>query len=176
MKRELCHSGRGRVRMLVLIASLAWLLAPCHGHAATPAGRVLPRLELPDLSGKFVPLARPGELTVINFWATWCPPCLEEIPELVRLHKRWRERGVRLIGVAVDSGEPADVGKFARAHDIGYPVLMAGRDWVRAHFGIIGIPVTLVIDQDRKVRVRLVGPQTAADFVRAVQPLVEDQG
>lgn len=162
--------------MLGLIAGLLWLLAAGRGYAATPAGLMLPQLELPDLSGKLVPLARPGELTVINFWATWCGPCLQEIPELVRLHKRWRDRGVRLVGVAVESGEPADIGKFARAHDIDYPVLVAGRDWVRGHFGIIGIPVTLVIDRNQKVRVRLVGPQTAADFVRAVRPLVEDQG
>jgi len=138
------------------------------GHAASPP---FPPLALPDLAGQLQALrATPDEVTVLNFWATWCVPCLKELPELVALHHQWRPHGVHVVGVAIDSGDAADVRTFAARHGMGYAVLMGTQSWARTHFGIFGLPVTLVVDRQGQIRQRLLGPQTGAQFEAAIRP------
>jgi len=107
---------------------------------------------------------------VLNFWATWCVPCLKELPELMALHHQWRPHGVHVVGVAIDSGDAADVRTFAVRHGLDYAVLMGTQSWARTHFGIFGLPVTLVVDRQGQVRQRLLGPQTGAQFEAAIRP------
>jgi cytochrome c biogenesis protein CcmG/thiol:disulfide interchange protein DsbE len=138
-------------------------------------GQLLPALSLPDLAGKTRPLrARPDEVTVLNFWATWCVPCLKELPELVALDHRWAERGVRVVGIAIDSGDPADIRAFAEGHGMDYTLLVADQQWAREHFGVFGLPVTLVVDRQGRIRRRMIGPQTGAQFQAAVRPLLAE--
>lgn len=144
------------------------------GHAALPGmaeDRPLPALSLPDLAGSSRSLrARADEVTVINFWATWCVPCLRELPELEALHQRWTEQGVRVVGIAIDSGDPADIRAFANEHDMEYALLVADQQWARKHFGAFGLPVTLVVDRAGRIRRRMIGPQTGAAFTAAIRP------
>ncbi|HET7570426.1 MAG TPA: TlpA disulfide reductase family protein [Gammaproteobacteria bacterium] len=158
-KRGLCHSGRGRVRALL---GLLGLLAAAPVLAAAHVGAPLPALELPDVAGQLVPLRSEGaRLTVINFWASWCKPCREEIAALETVNQRWRRFGVRIVGVAVDSGTPKQLADFIARHGIAYTVLVADTGWVRQHFGLTGVPVTLIVDRHGIIRARLPGPQTA---------------
>lgn len=131
----------------------------------------LPDLTLPDLKGELRPL-RSGvaEVTVINFWATWCVPCLKEIPELVALQHKWAGHGVRVVGIAVDSGDPADIEAFAAAHQMEYSLFTVRQGWGRRHLGVFGLPVTLVVDREGTVRRRLIGPHTLAQFEAAIRP------
>jgi thiol-disulfide isomerase/thioredoxin len=83
---------------------------------------------LQDLQGKTHRLADyRGKWVLVNFWATWCPPCLSEIPELVGLHEAHKEGDLVVIGVAMDSGTGKVVGDFAKSHGISYPVVMGDR-------------------------------------------------
>ncbi|HET8551776.1 MAG TPA: TlpA disulfide reductase family protein [Gammaproteobacteria bacterium] len=158
-KRGLCHSGRGRVRTLL---GLLGLLAAAPALAGAHVGAPLPALELPDVSGQLVPLRSDrARLTVINFWASWCKPCRREIAALDTVNERWHRYGVRVVGVAVDSGTPAQLADFIRAHGVGYTVLVADTGWARQHFGLTGVPVTLIVDRRGIIRARLPGPQTA---------------
>jgi peroxiredoxin len=147
--------------------------APLPGQAEnTP----LPAVSLPDLAGTSRPLrAEAGEVTVLNFWATWCVPCLEELPDLVALDRQWSERGVRVVGISIDSGDPADIRAFAEEHGMEYTLLMADQQWARKHFGVFGLPVTLVVDREGNIRRRMIGPQTGAQFEAAVQALLRTQ-
>ncbi len=134
----------------------------------------LPPWELPDLAGRMESLyVDSARATVINFWATWCVPCLHEIPELVALNDGWPARGIRLVGVAIASGTAADVQAFATQHGMRYLLLMANEDAGRHYFGrlnlMLALPVTLVVDQAGIIRRRLIGPQTRATFEAAVQ-------
>lgn len=91
---------------------------------------------LEDMQGKAHRLADyRGKWVLVNFWATWCPPCLNEIPELVSLHDA---RKVMVIGIAVDSGSRKKVAKFAEAHGISYP-LVIGDDKTTAQIGEVDV-------------------------------------
>ncbi len=134
----------------------------------------LPHIELPDLGAHVVTLS-PGrnEITLVNFWATWCVPCLKEIPELVALHARGRAAGVRVVGVSIASGSRRDISAFGAKHAMDYLLLDADEDWGRRYFRQLGLPlllpVTLVVDRHGVIRRRLIGPQTRAQFETAIR-------
>ena len=147
------------------------VLAAEHPPPGREAHPRFPSLTLPDLAGQSQELrATPDEVTVVNFWATWCVPCLKELPELMALHHQWRAQGVRVVGIAIDSGAAADVRTFAAQHGMDYTLLLETQQWARTHFGIFGLPVTLVVDRQGQIRQRLLGPQTGAQFEAAMRP------
>jgi thiol-disulfide isomerase/thioredoxin len=131
----------------------------------------LPDLRLSDLTGRLRPLrATPDAVTLLNFWATWCVPCLKELPELVALHHQWHTRGVEVVGIAIDSGDPAAIQAFAARHGLDYRLLMGTSQWARTHFQLFGLPVTLIVDRHGQIRQRLIGPHTEEQFAAAMRP------
>ncbi len=134
----------------------------------------LPRIELPDLGAHTLSLS-PGrdEVTLVNFWATWCVPCLKEIPELVALHDHGRTPGLRVVGVSIASGSRQDIRAFGAKHAMDYLLLDADEEWGRRYFQQLGLPlllpVTLVVDRYGVIRRRLIGPQTRAQFETAIR-------
>lgn len=94
---------------------------------------------LEDIQGKTHRLADyRGKWVLVNFWATWCPPCLEEIPELTSLHNAHHDKDLVVIGIAIDSGSNKKVADFAQAHGISYPVVMGDRK-VTAQIGAVDV-------------------------------------
>ena len=114
--------------------------------ATTPA----PDLELPDLDGNAVSLAAlRGRVVVIDFWATWCAPCVFQIPVLNEFQADHPE--VAVLGVSVDFEGRSVVEPFAREHEVGYPVLL-GNEAVAREFGAMGFPTLFVIAPDGTIR------------------------
>jgi thiol-disulfide isomerase/thioredoxin len=112
----------GRFRMCILCSTLFALFLGCSGNSFA-ADLLLQDMQgtphhLSDYRGKWV---------LINFWATWCPPCLREIPELTRLHNAHQKNDLVVIGIAMDSGSSKTIIDFARTHGISYPVVMGNR-------------------------------------------------
>lgn len=118
-----------------------------------PAGEVAgsaPGFTLSDIGGKSVSLSDfRGKVVVLDFWATWCPPCRREIPDFINLQKEYGSRGVQIVGVALD--EPAKVQAFVRQNGMNYPVLLGTDDIALKYGGIQGIPTTFVIDRKGKI-------------------------
>jgi len=105
---------------------------------------------LKDLNGNDVSLSDfRGKVVMLDFWATWCPPCVKAIPELIALHEKYKARGFEVIGISMDQSV-ADVKYFVNDRNITYTILMSD-DKVEKQYGVITIPVTFMIDRSGKV-------------------------
>ncbi len=138
---------------IALIAMLAGFMAYRWVSAPPPPAR--PEPALVDLDGGSHRLAEwQGKVLVLNFWATWCPPCREEMPEFVALQKELGDRGLQFVGVAID--DPALVRGYLEKHPVNYPVLVgdaAVPDWADSLGNeLSALPFSVVFDRDgRKV-------------------------
>ena len=144
---------------LLLLARFQLGLRDGRGAAAVAAkGHDAPDFVLTDLQGQTVKLSDlRGKAVVLNFWATWCPPCKQEIPWLVELQKRYGGQGLQIVGVSMDDGDPKDVVKFAAENSINYPVLIGEEKVAEQYGGIDYLPTTFYIDRNGVVLDRVFG-------------------
>jgi thiol-disulfide isomerase/thioredoxin len=111
----------------------------------------------PDLAGRPVSTAAlRGKVVLVNFWATWCPPCREEIPDLIALQAKYKDT-LQIIGVAQDSGSIEVVRKFATDHGMNYPTVLSTPDIEQLFPGVSALPTTFVLDRDGKLAQKHVG-------------------
>lgn len=128
-----------------------------------------------DLDGQPVAMARwRDRIVVVNFWATWCPPCVEEMPELSELQQKYRDRGLQVVGLGVDS--PDNIRKFSEQRPVAYPLLVAGAGGseLSRRFGnrAGGLPYTVVIDRSGRVTRRIIGRFKYQDLRDAIEAVV----
>ncbi|MFN4216562.1 MAG: TlpA disulfide reductase family protein [Brevinematales bacterium] len=111
-----------------------------------------------------------GKVVLLNFWATWCPPCQAEIPDLIRLHKEFADRLV-VIGVSLDRGPNARelVQDFYKKFGINYPVIMGTDQMAMRYGGISAIPTSFVIDKQGRIVEKIVGMRNYSTFLDAVK-------
>ena len=159
----------GGVALLALLAGSALWLGTRPGTSSAPAVEVSPAALLAagfaSTDGTATSLGRfQGKVMVVNFWATWCAPCREEMPAFARLQAKWAPRGVQFVGLS--SEEPGLVERFAGDLHLNYPVWVGG-DEVGAlarrlgnHLGVL--PFTVLLDRQGRVVDRKVGPYTEA--------------
>jgi thiol-disulfide isomerase/thioredoxin len=148
------------VALIMLAAGIAigmWRIKPQTNVA--PAQWVFD-LSFPDAEGKQIDMsAIRGKLTMINFWATWCPPCVEEMPELSRFHKEMSPTGVHVVGLAVDA--PSNVREFLSSRQFSYPLLITGASGTelakRLGNSLDALPYTVLIDDKGTVLKQKVG-------------------
>ncbi len=130
-------------------------LKPRHnGALATQAalGKTAPDFELKDIDGKMVKLSDfRGKAVVLNFWATWCPPCKVEIPWFEDLQQRYGSQGLEVVGVALDDSGDEDIAKFARELKMNYPVLLGKEETSDLYGGVEALPTTFYIDRNGKI-------------------------
>jgi peroxiredoxin len=135
-----------------------------------------PAFELPDASGnKISSKDFAGKVLVVNFWATWCPPCRKEMPSMQRLWHSLRKEGVELI--AIDFGDPPEpVQEFAREENIEFPLLLDPTGDVVRAFGVVGLPTTFVIDRQGRVALKAIGERDwdAEHIVTTIRKLARE--
>lgn len=128
----------------------------------------MPNFELKDLDNKLVKSSDyKGQVILINFWATWCPPCKREIPEFIELYKKYQKDGFVILGVALDDLE--SVKKFKSAYKINYPVLIGNQDILKKYGNIRGIPTSFLIGKDGKIKQRYDGYRPIEVFERDIK-------
>jgi cytochrome c biogenesis protein CcmG, thiol:disulfide interchange protein DsbE len=155
---------RAPARALAVAAAalaLALSVAPlrCGREVPFPAGSEAPDLRFTDLLGHEVPLASyRGKVVVLNVWATWCAPCLDELPSLDRLHRALARDGLVVVGVSVDAAS-TDVAAFAKQRGLTLEVLRDPEGSVVARdLHVESYPTTFVVDAGGRLRERYLGP------------------
>ena len=131
-----------------------------------------PNFRLQDTEGKTVQLSEfMGKLVVLDFWATWCQPCRDTIPGLVKLHKDYADKGLVILAISVDGGGVEDIRAFQKEHGMNYMVLMGNED-MAAEYGVRTIPMMIVIDKAGKVHKRYLGAGNEGDIEKTVKLLL----
>jgi thiol-disulfide isomerase/thioredoxin len=114
-----------------------------------------------DLDGRDVAFAAlRGKVVIVNFWATWCPPCRAEIPDLVALQEKYRDH-LQIIGISEDEGGAEVVRRFVADHRINYPIVMMTAEIEKMFPGVSALPTSFVIDRDSRIVQKHVGMLTA---------------
>jgi thiol-disulfide isomerase/thioredoxin len=163
--------------VVVLIATVGYTLLGGSGEVTTNPGIVLPGtpvtgaatkpppadFDVPTIDGGKIKLSGyRGKVVVVDFWATWCPPCIEEVPQLVRLAEQNREKGFEIIGLHIDDrgrSTPDDIRRFMSQYGVNYTVGMATTEMFTSYLGTADdtIPQTLVFDRKGNAVAHFVG-------------------
>ncbi len=123
-----------------------------------------PEFRLQKLDGGYVSLSDlRGKVVMVHFWATWCPPCVEEIPTLDRLHHSPLGKDFEMLAVSVDEGGAAAVAPFIQKNRLGLPVLLDPGHQVAELYGTYKFPETYIVDRQGVVRYKAIGPRDWTD-------------
>lgn len=140
-------------------------------QAIVTTGQLAPAWKLKDLAGRDVSSDQfTGKVVVVDFWATWCTPCLGEIPGYIALQKRYGSSGLVVVGIAYqDAKGPAQVKKFAEANGMNYILVMGDETVAEAFGGIEGIPTTFLIDRQGRIVHHKIGAMAHAEYEELVK-------
>jgi thiol-disulfide isomerase/thioredoxin len=138
-----------------------------------PQEAIAPQFALKDVNGRTVRLSDyQGKVILINFWATWCPPCRAEMPYLIRLQREYGKHGLQIIGVTYPPERKARVRRFATSLKVNYPIILGTRE-IKARFSSEEtLPLTVVIDRDGKVSDIIGGILLREEFDEKIKPLL----
>lgn len=141
--------------------------------SAGGGGAMAPAWTLQDLDGKQVSSAElAGKVVLVDFWATWCPPCRKMIPGLVELQEKFRDRGLVVVGISLDEGGAETVREFNRKFGVNYLSLLGDAEVVSAFGGVRGIPTSFLIDREGRIVSRHVGYIPRDDLQAEIEPLL----
>lgn len=161
--------------LAVVVATLTMTLATAPSAAASSAGESLWRAEeWTDFEGRtWTAEDLAGRVVLLDFWATWCAPCLAELPHLRDLHERYGDRGLVIIGVALDAIERRDLRSFLLRHDVDWPQVHE-RDGTGAafaqRFAVEAVPVTVLVDREGRMIARDLRGKALAKVIGTLLP------
>ena len=163
----------------VLVAACV-LMAVMFGGSLTGVDRAYGKAEMPSFAlasavdGKTVESGSfAGKALLVTFFATWCPPCLQEIPSLVELQQEFAAEGFSVVAMSVDQGGSAQVAKLVEQQAINYPVLMADAETAENFGGVYGIPVSFLVNKSGTVVKRYNGLVSHAVLAKDIRSVIE---
>jgi len=160
--------------VLAIIFGLAWNFLPA------PAGRVVegdlaPDYKLLDMAGVEQSLPK-GKVVLLNFWATWCPPCRDEMPSMIKLHKLLQDKGLAIVAASVDR-DSDKLTSFVREYDLPFQILKDSEKKASLRYGVVRYPESFLIDRAGKVRFHLIGAVNWTDptVLKAINELLAEK-
>lgn len=150
------------IAVVALAAVMVFYLANHQRHAPSAkinvADRpVAPAFSLAGLNEQKVELSSfKGKVVLVDFWATWCTPCREEIPQFVEWQKKYGDQGLQVIGISMDDG-PKPVREFYQEFKLNYPVAMGDEKVAESYGGVLGLPINFLVDRDGRIQAKYTG-------------------
>ncbi len=161
--------SRARQSIALLGAAALWF---CAAGFAGSLGALAPDFERPDLAGKPIRLAGyHGKVVLLNFWASWCAPCLEEMPRLSAWQRKYGGAGLQVLGASMDD-DAAPVHRYLTRHPVAYPVFMGDAALAEAFGGVLGLPCSLLIDREGRVVARFQGESDPGQIEARIRALL----
>jgi thiol-disulfide isomerase/thioredoxin len=155
---------------IIFVLSLVVLPSLCFGQT----GQKAPSLALKDLQGRALRLSDyKGKVVLINFWATWCPPCRAEMPDLIKMQREYRGRGLQVIGVTYPPQTAGEVRRFIRKLRVNYPVALGTKETKTLFDQSETLPVTVIIDREGNFRELIEGILLPEEFEQKIKPLLK---
>ncbi len=177
-KQKTNNSNFSHTKFLITVfvaLFLGFLIYQASKTTATDSGDGVPGGDIPlaTLDGGTITLNQfAGKVLIVDFWATWCPPCIKEIPGYIRLYNKYRDQGFEIIGITLQSGTAQDVKAFVEKHGINYPIVMGNNQIVQAYGGITGFPTTFIVDQKGRIVRKYVGFRPESVFEEDIRSLL----
>jgi cytochrome c biogenesis protein CcmG/thiol:disulfide interchange protein DsbE len=133
---------------------------------------IAPQFSVATIDGQTLDLASyRGKVVLLDFWATWCSPCREEIPRFVQLQDKYRKSGFQVIGISMDDG-PEPVRQFYRDFRMNYPVALGGAKLGELYGGVLGLPIAFLIGRDGHIYAKHVGATLPSTFDAEIATLL----
>jgi peroxiredoxin len=143
------------------------------GANKDPAGSLseaAPDFALTNLAGKTVRLSDfKGKIVLLDFWATWCAPCQEEIPNFVQLQKQYSGRGFTVLGIALDDDGAAVVKPLAQKLGVNYPLVLGDTQVAARYGGLQAVPTAFLIGRDGRILKTFIGPRSKSEWEQTIQ-------
>ena len=145
---------------MLLVFAYGFLSRQPVDDTAPRVGQPLADFTLPDLRGRPVQLAAlRGKVVFVNVWATWCPPCIEEMPTIQRLYERLHDRGLEVLAVSLDALGVQVVGPFVQNYRLTFPVLLDIKSLVQRLYHTTGVPESFIVDKRGILAEKVIGPR-----------------
>lgn len=139
---------------------------------ATASGNLAPDFSVTDLDGRKLTLSDyKGKVVLLDFWATWCSPCREEIPHFVEMQNQYGPQGFQVIGVSMDD-DAKPVHEFARQFKLNYPVALGDDKLAQRYGGVLGLPVNFIIDREGHIYSKHLGATDVSVFDNEIKYLL----
>ena len=144
-------------------------------YSPLTAGRPAPDFTLPGLDGKMVSLAdHKGHVVLLNIWATWCPPCIDEMPSMEALYKEIKGKNFEILAISIDALGARAVAPFMKKYNLSFPALLDPEGTIKTLYQTTGVPESFIIDQQGIVVEKIIGPRNwaAPEVVRYFRNLI----
>ena len=188
MNEEGQHTARINFKSILLIvlfaigAGVIFLLQAedskfdLSGSSKYQKGNPAPDFSLPNLEGTMVSLADyKGKVVLLNIWATWCPPCVEEMPSMDKLFRALNKQGLEILAVSIDASGLKAVGPFMKKHKLSFPALIDPNGTTQSLYRTTGIPESIIIDKKGIIVEKIIGPRDwgSSEAIRYFRDLIQ---